>query len=160
VRGRRGSRVVPASEFFTTYFTTAVAPDEMLTEVRVPRADPGDGTAVVELARRHGDFALAGIAAVVRLSGSKIELARLCAFGVDDVPRRLDDAERLLAGEEPGEELLAEAGRQAAQAVDPESDIHASAEYRREMTQVLTARAVREALEGAGWNQTEEKQSG
>lgn len=154
VRGAGGSRVVPASDFFVTYFTTAVQPDELLTEVRIPRARASEGTAVLELARRSGDFALAGIAATVQMSGNTVERARLCAFGVDHVPRRLDDAEQILTGSNPTREVIEEAGKRAARAVEPESDIHASSEYRREMTEVLTRRALREALEDASTGQT------
>lgn len=150
VRGRRGERVVPAREFFVTYFTTAVGTDELLTEIRVPRTPAGAGTSIQELARRHGDFALSGIAAVIEGSGTKIERARLCAFGVDEVPVRLDEVERLIGGQEVTDDLLVEAGKRAAASVQPESDIHASGDYRRDMTDVLTRRALREALDEAG----------
>lgn len=149
VRGSGGTRVVPASEFFVTFFTTAVGPDELLTEVRVPKVPAGAATAIDELGRRHGDFALAGIAAVVHASGNRIDRAQVCAFGVDEAPRRLDAVERLVAGQEATDELLADAGNQASQAVEPESDMHASSEYRREMTNVLTRRALKQALEEA-----------
>lgn len=147
VRGSGGRRVIPARDFFVTYFTTAVGPDELLTEIRVPRTPDGVSTAIDELARRHGDFALSGIAAVVDTDGATIKHARVCAFGVDEVPVRLDDVEKLVAGQDATDELLAEAGKRAAASVQPESDIHASGEYRRDMTGVLTRRALRQALD-------------
>jgi CO/xanthine dehydrogenase FAD-binding subunit len=150
VKGPGGTRVVPAREFFVTFFTTAVAADELLIEIRVPTVPAGAATAIDELARRHGDFALAGIAAVVHATGSRVERAQICAFGVDEAPVRLESVERLVAGQDATDELLTEAGSQAAQAVEPESDIHASAEYRREMTNVLTRRALKQALAESG----------
>lgn len=149
--GPRGSRSVPAAEFFISFFTTAAEPDELLTEVRVPVEPKGAGTAVQELARRHGDFALAGVAAEVRMNGgNQVRSARVCAFGVDEVPRRIDEAESLLSGQEPTPELLATAAEAAMRAVRPESDMHASSDYRRRMTGVLTRRTLMQALQDAG----------
>jgi CO/xanthine dehydrogenase FAD-binding subunit len=146
IRSAKGSRVVPARDFFETYFTTAVRPDELLTEIRVPSTANGTATAIQELARRHGDFALAGVAAVVRARDGRVDEARIVAFGVDEAPVRLEEVERLVAGQAASDELLSEAGERAARAVEPESDIHASADYRRGMTGVLTRRALREAV--------------
>jgi carbon-monoxide dehydrogenase medium subunit len=147
VRSSSGARTIPAREFFLTHLTTAIEPGELLTEVRLPpQPEEATGTAVAELARRHGDFALVGVAAQLTLSDGKIASSRLCAFGVDQVPRRLDDAEGLLAGQAPDTELLQEAGAAAEHAVAPTSDMHASAEYRRQMCGVLTRRALGQAL--------------
>jgi CO/xanthine dehydrogenase FAD-binding subunit len=143
----KGKRVVPASEFFLTYFTTAIAPEEVLTELSVPVAPRHAGSAVVELARRHGDFAIAGVAAMLTASEGRVDAARLCAFGVDEVPRRLTEVERMVAGEMLSPELLAEAAECATSLVEPETDMHASASYRREMTGVLTRRALEEAFD-------------
>lgn len=145
-----GARTVPASEFFVTFFTTAIETDEVLTEVRIPRQPPGSGSAVVELARRHGDFALAGVVATVGAKGERIASSRICAFGVDDVPRRLEEVEALTAGNTLSAELLDEAANLAMTLIEPEADMHATAEYRREMTGVLTKRALREALNDCG----------
>jgi aerobic carbon-monoxide dehydrogenase medium subunit len=137
LRGPAGTRSVPAEEFFISYFTTAAEPDELLTEVQFPKQAADTRVAVQELARRHGDFALAGVAVSLTLAGADaVGSARICAFGVDEVPRRITSAEELLAGQHPTEELLREVGDRAAQAVAPEAD----------MTGVLTRRAVREAL--------------
>jgi carbon-monoxide dehydrogenase medium subunit len=147
VRSSSGGRTIAARDFFLTHLTTSIEPGEMLTEVRLPaQPDAGAGTAVAELARRHGDFALVGVATQVTLSDGKIASPRLCAFGVDQVPRRLDEVERLLDGQAPGSDLLQEAGTAAERAVEPTSDMHASAEYRRRMCGVLTRRALGDAL--------------
>jgi CO/xanthine dehydrogenase FAD-binding subunit len=151
VAGPRGKRTIPASEFFITFFTTAAEPDEMLTEIAFPVQRPASGTAVLELARRHGDFALAGVATTVTLDGDRgIDSARVCAFGVDDVPRRMDEVESLLSGQRPTAELVAQAGALTARSIEPETDMHASGDYRRRMAGVLTRRALTEALADAG----------
>ena len=149
VTGPNGSRAIPASEFFLTFFMTAMEPDEMLTEVVFPVQEEGSGSGVLELARRHGDFAVDGVAVAVTPNGGGIGSARVCAFGVDDVPRRIDEAESLLSGQRPTADLLSEAGAATARNLEPESDMHASGEYRREMAGVLTARALTEALADA-----------
>ena len=151
LRSSSGIRTLPAGDFFLTHLTTAIEPGEILTEVRVPRRpDQPTGAAVTELARRHGDFALVGVAAQLTLNGGTIGSARVCAFGVDQVPRRLVEVESVLDGETPGEELLREAAAAAAGAVEPTSDMHASADYRRKMCGVLTERGLRSALEETG----------
>jgi carbon-monoxide dehydrogenase medium subunit len=147
VQGPRGKRTVPASRFFLGLMTTALAPDEILTEIRVPPQGPGWGFA--EVARRAGDFALAGVVALLgRPSGSSrpCESARLVGFGVGDRPARLIAAEETLT-----KGHLDPAA--AAQACDPPDDVHASADYRRHLAAVLTEDAVRQALtrlDGAG----------
>jgi CO/xanthine dehydrogenase FAD-binding subunit len=147
VTGPNGSRTIPASEFFITFFMTSIDTDEMLTEVAFPLQQPGGGTAVLELARRHGDFAVAGVATAVSPNGGgTIGSARVCTFGVDEVPRRMDEVESLLAGKRPTADLLAEAAAITARSLEPESDMHASGDYRREMAGVLTRRALTQAL--------------
>jgi CO/xanthine dehydrogenase FAD-binding subunit len=151
LRSRSGTRSVPAREFFVTHLTTCIEPGEMLTELRFPtRPADGAGSAVLELTRRHGDFALVGVAGELRLDGGRIGSARLCAFGVDEVPRRLFEAERLLEGGEPSAELLADAGARASQGLEPPSDMHASSSYRRDMAGVLTRRLLAAALDEGG----------
>jgi carbon-monoxide dehydrogenase medium subunit len=149
LRGPDGARTVQASEFFISFFTTASEADEVLTEIAFPVQPPGVGTAVLEMTRRHGDFALAGVAVAIDREDGRIGSARVCAFGVDEVPRRIGEAESLLAGAAPTAELLAEASELAARKVEPESDMHATSAYRREMTRVLTSRALGQALEEA-----------
>lgn len=151
LRSATGTRTVPAREFFVTHLTTSVEPGELLTELRFPaRAASGAGSGVMELTRRHGDFALVGLAGQVQLVSKTIASARLCAFGVDEVPRRMTEVEHLLEGEAPSAGLVAEAAAAAADAVDPPSDMHASASYRRDMTGVITRRLLAQVLEEGG----------
>ena len=144
VTGPAGEREIPAAEFFLGFFTTALEPGELLVEVRFPRPRPH--AALQEFARRHGDFAIVAAAVAVDVDGDRMANARIVVGGVDEVPLRIEEAERLLDGAAPGGEAFAEAGRVAAAAVDPSADVHGSAEYRRELTAVLVRRALAEAI--------------
>jgi aerobic carbon-monoxide dehydrogenase medium subunit len=146
VRGARGERVVRAADLFETYLTTTLAPDEILVEVRLPAMPEGAGHAFEEFSRRHGDFAIVGIAAMVVRSGERCSTARLAAAGAGPVPIRLRAAEQILERDGVGDAAIAAAARAAAEIVQPDSDIHASADYRRNLTRVLTERALRRAL--------------
>lgn len=152
-RGPAGTRTILAGEFFLGPLSTALAPDELLVEVRVPRLPPGTGWAFLELSRRHGDFAIVGVAAVLTLAPDRrIERASLALCGAGPKPIRAARAEAALAGSEPSEERFREAGEIAAQEIDPDSDLHASADYRRRVAAVLVRRALvqahRRATEG------------
>lgn len=149
-RGPKGERVVGAGELFRSYLTTSLEPEEILVEVRVPAMPTGAGYAFEELARRHGDFALVGIAAVIARSGERCTLARLATSGTGPVPIRLRDAERILERDGLGAAAIEAAARRASELVEPDSDIHASADYRRHLTGVLTGRAITRALTKAG----------
>jgi carbon-monoxide dehydrogenase medium subunit len=142
-RGPAGERIIPAAEFFRTQLTTALAATELLTEVWFPASAPGSGSAWVELARRHGDYALVGVGAVVTLAGDRIGEARLALTGVGDRPVRAPEAEARLAGESLAPEVLAEAAEALRRAIDPGSDIHATAAYRRHVAGILAGRAIR-----------------
>jgi carbon-monoxide dehydrogenase medium subunit len=146
VRGPRGERRVAAGDLFVTYLTTSLAPEEILTEVRLPAMPEGAGWAFEEFSRRHGDFALVGIAATLVRDGARCRTARLAAAGVGPGPIRLRDAEAILERDGLDAAALAAAAERAAELVRPDSDIHASAEYRRHLTRVLTERALRRAL--------------
>jgi carbon-monoxide dehydrogenase medium subunit len=154
VRGRRGERVVGADAFFRGAMTTVLDPAELLTAVWFPAAAPGSGAAWLELARRHGDYALVGVAAVVTLAGERVAEARLALSGVGDRPVRAREAERLLAGEPLTAARLADAAEAVRRAIDPGGDIHATAAYRRRVAGVLAGRALRlaaaRAREAAG----------
>jgi aerobic carbon-monoxide dehydrogenase medium subunit len=149
VRGQSGERVVPAAEWFEGYLTTSRQPDELLTEVRFPAAGRGTGVSFQEVARRHGDFAMVGLAASVTLSDGAISAGRLAFAGVSDVPARASGAEDLLVGERPSAELFDEAARRAASDIDPPSDLHGSAEYRKKVAAALVRRGLREAVDNA-----------
>jgi carbon-monoxide dehydrogenase medium subunit len=148
LRRQAKERWVPAAEFFQGFFTTVLEPDELLVEIALPPMPARSGWSFLEVARRHHDFALAGVAALVELDGrNRCERARLVYFSVGEGPTMAHQAEALLQGQEP----TAEAIRQAAEVagdhdVDPANDINASAEYRRHLVKVLGRRALEEAV--------------
>jgi aerobic carbon-monoxide dehydrogenase medium subunit len=146
-QGPRGRRTLKPSDLFETYLTTSLAPDEVLVEVRLPAAPAGAGHAFEEFARRHGDFAIVGIAAMLVRDGGRCVSARLATAGAGPVPVRLRAAEEILEREGLGAAAIDAAAARAAELVQPDSDVHASADYRRHLTRVLTARALRRSLE-------------
>jgi aerobic carbon-monoxide dehydrogenase medium subunit len=145
VQGPRGRRTVPAGELFETYLTTTLAADELVVEVRLPAMPAGAGHAFEEFARRHGDFAIAGIAAMVARTETGRLTVRLASAGAGPVPMRLRAAEEILERDGLTAPAIEAAAARAAELVQPDSDVHASADYRRHLTRVLTARAVRRA---------------
>jgi CO/xanthine dehydrogenase FAD-binding subunit len=149
---RRGSRrTLPAEQFFTGMLTTALAPDELLTEVRVPGLPPRTGSAFIEIARRAGDFALVGIAVLVTLDdGGRVTRARLALCGAGPTPVRAREAERVLVGERPDGRVLDEAAEKIAAATDPPSDIHASAAFRKKLARHVGRQAIELAVRRAG----------
>src|SRR5215467_420410 len=153
VRGPSGERVIPAGEWFEGFLTTSRRPDELLTEVRFPAAGRGVGVSFQEVTRRHGDFAIVGLAASLTLSDGAISDARLAFAGLSDVPVRATDAEDLLVGEAPSPELFDEAARRATDDVDPPADVHGSAEYRKKAAAALLRRGLRAAADNAGERQ-------
>ena len=148
---RRGERVVPATDFFEGLMTTALAEDELLCECRVPAAPRRTGWAFREVARRHGDYAHAGLAARLTLAeDGKIATARLVYLSAGEVPMSAPRACAMLEGEEPSEGLFAEAASTAARdEIDPSDDIHATAAFKRHLAEALTRRALATALDRA-----------
>jgi CO/xanthine dehydrogenase FAD-binding subunit len=146
VQGPKGRRTVKAGELFETYLTTTLAPEDLVVEVRLPAMPAGAGYAFEEFARRHGDFAIVGIAAMIVRAGDRCTAARLATAGAGPVPVRLRAAEEILERDGLGESAIESAAARAAELVQPDSDVHASAEYRRHLTRVLTARAIKRAL--------------
>jgi len=149
VRGRARGRVIPAADWFEGYLATSRHPDEMLTEVRFPVAGPGTGVAFEEVTRRHGDFAIVGVAASLTLTDGVISDARLAFAGIADVPVRAADAEDLLVGERPSAVLFEEASRRAIADIDPPADLNGSSEYRKKVAATLVRRALRAAADNA-----------
>jgi len=149
VRGQSGERIIPAAGWFEGYLTTSRGPDELLVEVRFPAAGPGTGISFQEVARRHGDFAIVGLAASLTLTGGTISDARLAFAGMSDVPVRAGGAEDLLVGEAPSAELFDEAARRAADDIDPPADLHGSSDYRRKVAAALVRRGLRAAADNA-----------
>jgi aerobic carbon-monoxide dehydrogenase medium subunit len=146
--GPEGERVIPASDFFHGFFMTALQPDEMVVEVRFPR--PAPHAALQEFARRAGDFGIVAAAVALDLRDGECRSARVVLGGVADIPLRIPEAERVLERVDVGRETFEEAGRVAAKEIDPPSDVHGSAEYRRDLSTVLIRRALMEAAGDAG----------
>jgi CO/xanthine dehydrogenase FAD-binding subunit len=149
--GSAGERLLSVDEFFQTYLTTALGSNELLVEVRLPAPPARSGSAFLEISRRHGDFALVGLACLLALepNGRHVAEARLAFTGVGGTPLRAREAEAALVGEAPAAAAFARAGELAQAAADPDGDIHASADYRRHLVGVLARRGLALALERA-----------
>jgi carbon-monoxide dehydrogenase medium subunit len=149
VRNRSGERVVPAAEWFEGFLATSRRADELLVEVRFPTAAPRTGVTFTEVTRRHGDFAIVGLAASLTLSDGAISDARLAFSGVSDVPVRAAMAEELLVGERPSAPLFEEAARRATADLDPPADLHGSSDYRKQVAATLVRRGLQTAADNA-----------
>jgi CO/xanthine dehydrogenase FAD-binding subunit len=149
VRSADGDRVVPAAQWFEGYLATARQPGELVTEARFPVAAAGTGAAFTEVARRHGDFAIVGLAVSLTLAGGAISDARLAFAGLSDVPVRATGAEEFLVGERPSAELFEEAARRATADLDPPADLHGSSDYRKKVAATLVRRGLQEAADNA-----------
>jgi carbon-monoxide dehydrogenase medium subunit len=149
VESEAGAREIPAGEFFTGLFSTALAAGELVTEITIP-ASPKSGSAFAEFSRRHGDFALAGVAAHVSVDDNGVcQSARVALFGVGDRPMLAASGARALVGQKPTSEAIrAAADATAREDIDPTSDIHASSRYRRHLAGVLTRRVLERAFAG------------
>jgi carbon-monoxide dehydrogenase medium subunit len=146
----RGIRQLPYREFATGFMATALEPDEMIAAIDLPIWRAGHGYGFREFARRHGDFALAGAAALLDVgAGNMVRRAALALCGVAASPVRVEAAEARLVGQPLDADLIRSAAA-AAWLVEPISDIHAGAEYRRHLAQVLSARALTDAAQRAG----------
>lgn len=142
---RRGTRTIPAGEFFLTHFTSALEPDELVVETTWPAAGPGSGSAFEELALRRGDYALAMAACVLRVENGAVAEARVAVGATVDRPLALSAVAEALRGRAVGSQEAAEAGALAAKEVDPADGLHASAPYLRHLTGLLVERAVTRA---------------
>jgi carbon-monoxide dehydrogenase medium subunit len=150
----KAARTVGAKAFFQSFFTTALKANEILTEVHFPAPPKDSAWSVLEISRRHGDFAIAGIIAGLVLESNRevIAHARLVYFGVGATPIRVTAAEEALIGQAASESAFEAAAQSAKQGIDPTSDIHATEEYRRALAATLTKRALRAALQKLGKN--------
>ena len=144
LKGPNGERTVSASDFFEDYLQTALAPDEVLTEIRVPKLGQSAGWSYKKFNRRAQDWAVVGAAAVVERSNGTISSARIGLTNMGSTPVRAIAAEGALSGADVSS--VAEATQNADEGTSPSSDIAASAEYRRHLARVLSRRAVEEAL--------------
>jgi len=145
-RSVRGSRRIPAADFFVSAFMTALEPDELVTAVHLPVWGPGCGFAVAELARRHGDFAIAGAACGVAVEDGRISRAAVGLIGMGTVPVRARQAEQALSGASVAEVDLAGLADDAVATLQPPSDVHGPGAYRRRVAAHMIARALGRAL--------------
>ena len=143
--GPRGQRVIPIDDFFTAMFSTALEPDELLTEIRIPRPGPGAGGAYIKVERKVGDYAISAVAVQLTMAGELCQSIRIALTNVSPTPMRAEEAERILVGQPLTAERLEAAGQAAAAACDPSADLRGPVEYKRDLTRVLVKRAVRKA---------------
>jgi carbon-monoxide dehydrogenase medium subunit len=150
-RSSAGERTIPAADFYLGYLSSALDETELLSAVRFPPWPPRTGWSVQEISRRHGDYALVGLAAVLGLGeAGRVERAALSFFGAGATPVRVPEAERVLVGEHPDPAAFAEAADVVTKTIEPPGDNHATAAYRAHVAGVLTRRCLAEAVERAG----------
>jgi carbon-monoxide dehydrogenase medium subunit len=150
-RGPKGERTIPIGEFFKGLFTTALAHDEILTEIRIPIPPARSGGAYVKLERKVGDFATAGAAVQVTMGkGDTVERAGIGLTNAAPTPIKATEAEKYLVGKKPDAAVIAETARLAAKATSPTADRRGAVDYKREMARVLTMRALKLAVDRTG----------
>jgi aerobic carbon-monoxide dehydrogenase medium subunit len=145
IESRAGKRRVPAKDFFKGTFTTALKPNELLTHIRLPLGNPAAKGGFYEFSRRAGDFALAMALVTLECDGSRIKAARLGLGGIADRPVRLASLEAKLAGQQADEATFKAIAAEASSSITPSSDIHGSAEYRKDLIKAVLSRALAEA---------------
>ena len=149
LKSATGERTVPIADFLVDTFTTSIRPDELLTEIQVPMASGRSGGTYLKLERKVGDFATVGVAVSVDLSNGTIGRAGIGLTGVGLKNIQASEAEASLAGATPGDDAYAQAGRLAAAASNPVTDVRGSEEYKRHMVEVYVQRGLARALETA-----------
>ncbi len=148
-QGPGGTRQIAADNFFVDLFENALSDNEILTEIRIPAPGPGSGGAYLKVERKVGDYAISAVAVQLTMSGDTCTSARIGLTNVSPVPMRASDAENILNGNVVTEDLIEAAGQAAAAACDPSPDLRGSVAYKRDLTRVLTKRAIRKAIERA-----------
>lgn len=141
----RGDRTIPVTELFVDLFTSALEPDEVLTAVRVPRYTGPAGGTYLKLERKVGDYATVGVAVHLQLEGGKISQAGIALTGVGSKNIKATAAEGALVGQEPSDEVFAEAGELAAAAADPRTDVRGTADFKRSVVRTYVRRGLRQA---------------
>ncbi len=144
--GPKGTRKIPITEFFTGLFTTALRPDEILTEIRIPIPPARSGGSYLKVERKVGDFAAAAVAAQVTLDGNTCNRVGIGLTNVGATPIKATRAEKSLQGKAADEKAIQEAARIASEEAEPTADLRGSVEYKRSLVRVLTARALRQAI--------------
>lgn len=161
LRSKRASRVLSWKEFFVSEFTTALAPDELVTAVQVPAQDPFSGAAFVEYARRHGDFALGGAAVTIKLGqDGRAEHVTIALLSAGPAPVRAEGAERQLRGSKIDESSIRAASVEAIKGLHPTSDIHGSSEYRIALLRTMAERALTIAAQRASRKRSSARENG
>jgi CO/xanthine dehydrogenase FAD-binding subunit len=148
-RRKNGERVIAADQFFRGNFETALEDDELLTEIRVPIPATGHGWSFQEVSQRKGDFALVAAAAMLTLENGVCRNVRLGYRNVGETVFRLKPLEAQIEGQAPDQQLFSSAANAAMKAVEPPSDLHADADYRRDLVMALTERVLNKAVERA-----------
>jgi aerobic carbon-monoxide dehydrogenase medium subunit len=145
--GPKGERTIPINEFFTGFFSTALAPDEILTEIQIPEASANSGGAYFKLERKVGDFATAAVAVQLTLDASgAVTSAGIGLTNVGDTPIKATQAEQALIGSKPDDEVIQKAAGLAAEAAHPVADHRGSEAYKRSLVKTLTSRALHQAV--------------
>jgi carbon-monoxide dehydrogenase medium subunit len=147
--GTKGTRTIPIDSFFLDLFTSALNPDEILTEIRIPKPAAHSGGAYVKLERKVGDYATSAVAVQLTLDGDRCVAARIALTNVNPVPMRARNAEQALIGNRLTDDVIEAAGAAASAECDPSTDLRGSVDYKRDITRVLAKRAIRAAIERA-----------
>jgi carbon-monoxide dehydrogenase medium subunit len=145
-----GSRTIAIDDFFTDLFENSLADNEILTEIRVPTPGANSGGAYIKIERKVGDYAVSAVAVQLTMNGNTCTAARIGLTNVSPVPSRAKNAEQALIGQELTDDVIEAAGIAAAAECDPSPDLRGSEAYKRDLTRVVTKRAIRKAMERAG----------
>ncbi|MBO0939053.1 xanthine dehydrogenase family protein subunit M [Fibrella sp. HMF5335] len=150
IAGADGTRVVPIDEFFFGFYSTAIQPDEILTEIQIPMPSPYTGSAYHKLERKVGDYATAGVAVQLTIDANGIcTYAGIGLTNVNPLPMRAARSEEALVGKKITDETIAEAARYASDDCNPSADLRGDVEYKRAMVGVLTKRMIHKAAQRA-----------
>jgi carbon-monoxide dehydrogenase medium subunit len=148
-QGPDGSRTIAADDFFIDLFENAMKDNEILTEIRIPRPGPNSGETYLKMKRKVGDYAISAVAVQLTLDGETCTAARIALTNVSPVPMRSKNAEQALIGQAISAENVEAAGQAAAAECDPSPDLRGSVAYKRDLTRVLTKRAIQKAVQRA-----------
>jgi carbon-monoxide dehydrogenase medium subunit len=147
--GKQGTRTIPIDSFFVDLFTNSLREGELLTEIRIPKPGAHGGGAYVKLERKVGDYAISAVAVQLTMDGDQCVAARIGLTNVNPVPMRAKNAEQALIGKRVTDDVIQAAGAAAAAECDPSPDLRGSVDYKRDITRVLTKRAIRTAIQRA-----------
>ena len=145
-KGPKGERTIAIDDFFTGLFENAMAEDEILTEIRIPKPSANSGGAYTKLERKVGDYAISAAAVQLRLDGSKVAEARIGLTNVSAVPMRAKAAEAELVGKSISDAVMEAAGKAAAGECDPSPDLRGGVDYKRDITRVMVKRSIQQAV--------------